>query len=162
MAAEIRFSQQVNIIVGYALEEAMRTGSFIIGPDHLMLGILRHDDNDACAMMRECGIDTADMKSALDAVLFQENSVPYTQEDEISLSPEAQEILNIAAKEAHDEGMNEVNVIHLLCAIAGVNCVSTGYLLAGGVNRDSFRQCRKRNRAPRVFHITVGKSKVFS
>ena len=37
----IQISDQLNGIIKYAREEAMRTGSYGIGPDHLFLGIIR-------------------------------------------------------------------------------------------------------------------------
>ena len=40
---EMRISDELNLIVRYAREEAMRTGSYGIGVDHLVLGILRQD-----------------------------------------------------------------------------------------------------------------------
>ena len=48
MQMEIKISDELNTIIGYAREEALRTGSYGIGPDHLFLGIIRHADNDAC------------------------------------------------------------------------------------------------------------------
>ena len=44
---EIRISDELNDIIRYARDEAMRTGSYSIGPDHPFLGILRHGDNAA-------------------------------------------------------------------------------------------------------------------
>jgi len=44
---EIRISDELNDIIRYARDEAMRTGSYGIGPDHLFLGVLRHGDNAA-------------------------------------------------------------------------------------------------------------------
>ena len=44
---EIRISDELNDIIRYAKDEAMRTGSYGIGPDHLFLGVLRHGDNAA-------------------------------------------------------------------------------------------------------------------
>lgn len=35
---EIRISDELNDIIRYARDEAMRTGSYGIGPDHLFLG----------------------------------------------------------------------------------------------------------------------------
>ena len=45
---EIKISDELNDIIRYARDEAMRTGSYGIGPDHLFLGILRHGENAAC------------------------------------------------------------------------------------------------------------------
>ncbi len=35
MQMEIKISDELNTIIGYAREEALRTGSYGIGPDHL-------------------------------------------------------------------------------------------------------------------------------
>ena len=45
---KMRIAEELNDIVKYAREEAMRTGSYGIGVDHLMLGLLRHAENNAC------------------------------------------------------------------------------------------------------------------
>ena len=44
---EISISNELNYIISYSREEAMRTGSYGIAPDHLFLGILRHKENAA-------------------------------------------------------------------------------------------------------------------
>lgn len=67
MQMEIKISDELNTIIGYAREEALRTGSYGIGPDHLFLGIIRHADNDACRTLTGLGADTDSMKSSLTA-----------------------------------------------------------------------------------------------
>ena len=47
----IRISEELNLILNFSREEAMRTGSYGIGPDHMMLGIIRHCDNQACEIL---------------------------------------------------------------------------------------------------------------
>ena len=54
---QIRISEELNTILLYARDEAMRTGSYAIGADHLMLGILRHGENAACLLLQELGVD---------------------------------------------------------------------------------------------------------
>ena len=43
----IKFSNEMLSILGYARDEAMRTGSYGVGADHIVLGLLRHRDNNA-------------------------------------------------------------------------------------------------------------------
>ena len=59
---EIKISDELNSIIRYAREEAMRTGSYGIAPDHLFLGMVRHGENDACRVLVALGVDTADMR----------------------------------------------------------------------------------------------------
>ena len=54
---EIRISDQLNSIINYAREEAMRTGSYGIAPDHLLLAILRHRENSAADALLGVGTD---------------------------------------------------------------------------------------------------------
>lgn len=42
---QVTLSEEINSIVSYARDEAMRTGSYVIETDHLLLGLLRHADN---------------------------------------------------------------------------------------------------------------------
>ena len=58
---EIKISEELNSIINYAREEAMRTGSYGIDPDHLYLGILRHHDNAACGTLEKLGTATDSM-----------------------------------------------------------------------------------------------------
>ena len=59
---EIKISDELNDIIRYARDEAMRTGSYGIGPDHLFLGILRHGENAACKVIVGLGVDTDGFK----------------------------------------------------------------------------------------------------
>ena len=67
---EMKISDELNLIVRYAREEAMRTGSYGIGTDHLVLGILRHADNNACRALRGLGADPEEMKQFIDVHIF--------------------------------------------------------------------------------------------
>ena len=64
---EIKISDELNSIIRYAREEAMRTGSYGIGPDHLFLGMMRHSDNDACRLLAGLGVDIDEFKRFIDS-----------------------------------------------------------------------------------------------
>ena len=59
---EIGISDELNSIINYSREEAVRTGSYGIAPDHLFLGILRHRENTASDTLRGLGTDLEEMK----------------------------------------------------------------------------------------------------
>ena len=46
------YSNEVKIVLNYALEEAARLGSYIATPDHLFLGILRYRESDAVKILK--------------------------------------------------------------------------------------------------------------
>ncbi len=114
---EISISDELNLIVKYAREEAMRTGSYGIGTDHLTLGVLRHADNVACTALRGLGADPDSMKRFLDLHIFKQGAIPYSDIDQIVLSRGAQSILNLTLLEAARLGHKEATGTHLLLAV---------------------------------------------
>ena len=114
---EMRISDELNLIVRYAREEAMRTGSYGIGIDHLVLGILRHADNDACRTLRGLGADPEEMKQFIDMHIFRQGSIPYCDADQVVLSRSAQSLLNLTILEATRLKHAETDGSHLLLAV---------------------------------------------
>ena len=117
MRMEIKISDELGGIIKYSKEEAMRTGSYGIGPDHLFLGIIRHRDNAACRSLAALGADPDAMKSYIDARIFVGEAVPYSEIDAITYSRQAQNVLSIAVLEASRLGMEEALSQHLLLAL---------------------------------------------
>ena len=74
---EIKFSAELQTILCYARDEAMRTGSYGLGADHIALGLLRHRDNDACRVLTACGVDLEALKQAIDERIFADRAVPW-------------------------------------------------------------------------------------
>ena len=114
----MKISEEFDQIVGFAREEAMRTGSYSIGADHLLLGLLRHGSNDAVKAMKDCGMDTCACKKELDSRIFHEHSIPYEHEDEVRLNREGSNTVSLAIAEAMKDGAPEAGAIHLLKAIS--------------------------------------------
>ena len=114
---EIRISGELNDIIRYAKDEAMRTGSYGIGPDHLFLGILRHGDNAAFKAIVGQGIDADNFKRFIDSHIFTNEPIPYSESDKISFTRYAQNVLSITVLEASKQGTTEANSLHLLLAL---------------------------------------------
>ena len=130
---QIRISEELNTILLYARDEAMRTGSYAIGADHLMLGILRHGENAACLLLQELGVDLTAFKRFVDSCLFRERSVPYSAEDRMTVGRSAQNVINMAAFEALKVGSDQVKSLHLLLALSrAADTVGTPWLSERG------------------------------
>lgn len=114
---EIRISGELNDIIRYAKDEAMRTGSYGIGPDHLFLGVLRHGDNVAFRTVTGLGIDADNFKRFIDSHIFTNEPIPFAESDKISFTRYAQNVLNITVLEASKQGVDEANSLHLLLAL---------------------------------------------
>ncbi|MBR5925239.1 MAG: hypothetical protein IKZ60_07220 [Bacteroidales bacterium] len=135
----MKISKEFDAIVGFAREEAMRTGSFSIEADHLFLGILRHGSNSAVEAMRVSGIDTADCKREIDTLIFHDMGIPYGREDDVRLGREGSNTVSLAIAEAIADGAEETGAIHLLKAICKQDkSHSSEYLRRRGLNSSSF------------------------
>ena len=131
---EFRYSDDFLKILELSRDEALRTGWHCIGPDHIMLGILRHSDNPACECLRLAGISPEDFKEYLDSALFSEEEIPWSDRDKINLSRSALSLLGHAAQECLSCADNRLEPLHYVfacCHVAGPH--SYDYLFEHGV-----------------------------
>lgn len=119
---DIRISDILNSIISYSREEAMRTGSYGIGPDHLMLGLIRHRDNNAFLTLKGLAADIDQMKAFIDSRIFTNEKIPYSELESISFSRGAQNVLSLTILEATRHHSDEACAEHLLLAL----CRTTG------------------------------------
>lgn len=119
---ELRIADELNGVIKYARDEAMRTGSMTIEPDHLFLGMVRHGENAAARAIKETGIDLADFKEFIDSRIFRPGQIPYSEIDNITFSRQTQNVLSLAVLEARKFESAEASSQHLLLAL----CRSTG------------------------------------
>ena len=114
---EISISDELSSIINFSREEAMRTGSYGIAPDHLFLGIIRHRENTAVDALRGAVIDIDEMKQFIDEKIFTNEHIPYSDIDKISFSRGAQNILSFTILEATKVRSAQASSQHLLLAL---------------------------------------------
>ena len=143
---EISISDELNSIVNYSREEAMRTGSYGIAPDHLFLGILRHRENSAVDTLKGLGIDVEEMKQFIDSHIFTNEHIPYSEIENIRFSRGAQNVLSFTILEATKVQCRQADTPHLLLALcrAGGSYGST-YLKDLGVDYGTVFRYMDRN-----------------
>ncbi len=132
---DIKVSDELNSIITYSREEALRTGSYGIGPDHLFLGMIRHGDNAAMATLGGLEVDTGRLKSFIDSKIFTNERIPYSELEHISFSRGAQNVLSLTIMESTRLRCREAGSQHLLMAL----CRTTGsygqaYLRSMGID----------------------------
>ena len=142
---EIKISDELARIVAYAREEAMRTGSYAIGVDHLLLGILRSGANDAVRALMDLGVDPDELKKYVESQLFSGESISYSEMDRIVFSKHAQSILNLCVLEAGRLRHPQAHPVHLMLAISrSADSICQPYLLAKGVTYSRLFECMSR------------------
>ena len=114
---EIGISDELNSIINFSREEAMRTGCYGIAPDHMFLGILRHKDNTGHDALMGLGIDVNEMKQFIDSRIFTNEHIPYSEIDSVTFSRGAQNVLSFTILEASKVRSANASAQHLLLAL---------------------------------------------
>ena len=143
---EISISDELNSIISYSREEAMRTGSYGIAPDHMFLGIIRHRENTAADALKGLAVDLEEMKQFIDNYIFTNEHIPYSEIDNVSFSRGAQNVLSYTILEATKLRSAQASSQHLLLALcrAGSSYGST-YLRDLGVEYGNIFKYLDRN-----------------
>jgi ATP-dependent Clp protease ATP-binding subunit ClpC len=70
---ELKLSAEVNEIIHYSREDAIRLGNNAVSPDHFFLGIIRHANNDAYRLLIELNVDITECKYLVENKLRSES-----------------------------------------------------------------------------------------
>lgn len=113
----LQLSNELNDILTYAKEEAMRLGNYTISTDHLVLGILRHRENITVSALARLGANVADLKVHLENAVKAKEPVPMDKENMLSLSKASENALKIMFLEARSLHVIKPDSSHLFLAI---------------------------------------------
>lgn len=143
---EISISDELNSIINFSREEAMRTGSYGIAPDHFFLGIIRHRENTAIDALRGVVIDIDEMKQFIDNRIFTNEHIPYSEINNVSFSRGAQNVLSFTILEATRLKSAQASSQHLLLALCKAgNSYGSTYLRDLGVDYERIYRYLDRN-----------------
>ena len=142
---EISISDELNSIINFSREEAMRTGSYGIAPDHMFLGIIRHRENTAVDALRGIVIDIDEMKQFIDSRIFTNEHISYSEIDKVTFSRGAQNVLSFMILEATKLRSAQASSQHLLLALCRTSSYGMTYLQDLGVDYDRIYRYLDRN-----------------
>ena len=112
-----QFSPKVSEILAYSREEANRLASRSVGPEHLVLGILREKDSLLHMLFQRMNINLTDVKNELEDKVRQDVITEAIIGSELVLNEQASNILKLAVLEARIQHTQMVDVQHLILAI---------------------------------------------
>ena len=112
-----QFSQRVSDIIVYSKEEANRLRSRYIGPEHLLLGMLRDGEGKAIEILSKLNPNLTAIKQQIEAQLKVEADDMLLPDAEVSLSNDAAKILKMCILEARGMKSNIADTEHVLLAI---------------------------------------------
>ena len=115
-----QFSQKVSDIIIYSKEEAYRLNKRHIGPEHLLLGLIRDGEGRAIDILKKLNANLTNIKNQLEltseAEIDNDADADYEFKD-ISLSKESAKILKMCILEARLFKNKVADVEHILLAI---------------------------------------------
>lgn len=112
-----QFSKRVSDIIVYSKEEANRLRSRYIGPEHLLLGMLRDGEGKAIEILSKLNTDLSALKQEIEDQLRAEADDMLLPDAEVSLSNDAAKILKVCILEARGMKSNIADTEHVLLAI---------------------------------------------
>ena len=113
----LQLSSELNDILTYAKEEAMRLGNYTVSTDHLILGILRHRENITVETLASLGVNVAELKVHLENAVMAKEPIPMEKENMLSLSKASENALKIMFLEARSLRTMKPDSSHLFLAI---------------------------------------------
>jgi len=131
------FSQRVKDVLAYSKEEAERLGNNYIGPEHLLLGIIRDGEGPAIDALLSMKVDIAKIKSFIESKIRTDNESSIGMD--IPLTSATEKILKVVCLEARALRSDIIDTDHLLLAIMKNNVsIATEALQSEKVNYASF------------------------
>lgn len=112
-----QFSQKVSDIIVYSKEEANRLKSSYIGPEHLLLGMLRDGEGKAIEILSKLKTNLTDIKKQIEAILKEHADDMLLPDADVPLSNGAAKILKLCILEARVMKSQVADTEHVLLAI---------------------------------------------
>ncbi|MBR6319726.1 MAG: ATP-dependent Clp protease ATP-binding subunit [Prevotella sp.] len=112
-----QFSPKVSEILAYSREEAARLASTSVGPEHLLLGMMRVKDGPVDRVFHRLRLNVPGIKQSLEQKVLNDSMASPVSTTELVLNEGASNILKLAVLEARIQHTQRVDEEHLLLAI---------------------------------------------
>ena len=104
-------------VIEYSREEAARLQNSYIGPEHLMLGIIRDGEGKAVQALRELNVDEWDIKRKIEQEIKNTIDAEDAVQHDIAISKTTERVLRMSMLESRLFKKKETGTEHLLLAI---------------------------------------------
>ena len=112
-----QFSPKVSEILAFSREEAARLASRSVGPEHLLLGMLRSNDGPVVDLFQRLNLNLQSVKTELEQRVREDEIGKPIHTTDLVLNENASNILKLAVLEARIQRSTKVDEQHLLLAI---------------------------------------------
>ena len=133
-----KYTERAKQVLVLAREEASRFNHNYIGTEHLLLGLVREGEGIAAKVLYDMGVDLTKVRSAVEFIIGRGERVNV---GEISLTPRAKKVIELAVEEARRLGHNYIGTEHLLLGLVREGeGIAAGVLESLGVSLEKVRQ----------------------
>jgi len=134
------FSSQVKEIISYSREEALRLGNDFIGTEHLLLGLIRDDDNLAIKVLKQLNVDILELRKEVELAVKDKTGKNIANINSLPLTKQAEKVIRVTVLEAKALKSPLVETEHLLLSILkNKENIATQILNQFDVDYDIFR-----------------------
>ncbi len=112
-----KFSPRVQDVIQYSREEAIRLGHDYIGPEHLLLGIIREGEGKAVKTIEHLDINMQDLKKSIEDIIKGTAHPENPVKGNIPLTRQAENVLKMTYLEARILKSDIIDTEHLLLSI---------------------------------------------
>ena len=135
-----QFTQRVSDIIMYSKEEANRLRNSYIGPEHLLLGLIREGEGKAIEILFNLQINLQDIKNQLETIVKNNVENDTTYDENISFNDKASKVLKLCILEAKLLRNIAADSEHILLAIMKVKDNTAFHILeSNGVTYEKIK-----------------------
>ncbi len=109
-----RYDDRARLVFHFAREEGSKLGHAMIGPEHLLLGLMR-EGGTASKVLAEFGATLEGFRSQVEEMVGRGDGLP--RNETAAITPRARRVMELAGSEARSLGSNVIATEHILLGI---------------------------------------------
>ncbi|MBP8718248.1 MAG: ATP-dependent Clp protease ATP-binding subunit [Candidatus Atribacteria bacterium] len=109
-----RYTEKVRKVIMMAQEEAINLNHNYIGTEHILVGLVKESEGIAGKILRELGVEPERVIEAIKKIVGRGK---YQEVSEITFTPRAKKVLELASQEASRLGQNYIGTEHILLGL---------------------------------------------
>ena len=109
-----RYDDRARLVFHFAREEGSKLGHAMIGPEHLLLGLMREGGN-ASRVLADFGATLEGLRRQVEDVVGRGDGLP--RNETAAITPRARRVMELAGSEARSLGSNVIATEHILLGI---------------------------------------------
>jgi len=109
-----RYDDRARLVFHFAREEGSKLGHAMIGPEHLLLGLMREGGN-ASRVLADFGATLEGLRRQVEEMVGRGDGLP--RNETAAITPRARRVMELAGSEARSLGSNVIATEHILLGI---------------------------------------------